>query len=589
MQETRNKQKAACILIFALIAVVLFAWPVMSKVYDGYFGNIFTKGDADVTRNATVGGTLTVTGISTLTSPVLNTSVSGTAVLDENDMASDSDTQLATQQSIKAYVDSGAVTMTNKTLTSPVLNTSVSGTAVLDENDMASDSDTQLATQQSIKAYVDSGAVTMTNKTLTSPVLNTGVSGTAVLDENDMASDSDTQLATQQSIKAYVDIGAVTMTNKTLTSPVLNTGVSGTAVLDENDMASDSDTQLATQQSIKAYVDSGAVTMTNKTLTSPVLNTGVSGTAVLDENDMASDSDTQLATQQSIKAYVDSGAVTMTNKTLTSPAVTTGSYSGDQTLAYDTTGGQAGAKSQWIGLPAIKLVSLGTMVNGTTETVCYVDDTPDGEWAEIDSGTNITVTADETYYRAGSKSLKIAFADTAVAGDGATNDITNDDLGSNESVGFWIYSDTSLTAGDMQLVLDDTDGTDQTYSIGAVSAGVWTWIELDVSGCDGNCDTTDKITVLLTSQGETNLGAFNVYFDLMYKWDEDNEEALGVDLVSDGIISVVSIATGQDQANTPADLAEGTDFITNYQTGNDVIVVVTDQSAASGIALVAYQ
>lgn len=46
-------------------------------------------------------------------------------------------------------------TLTNKTLTSPVLNTSVSGTAVLDEDDMASDSATQIATQQSIKAYVD--------------------------------------------------------------------------------------------------------------------------------------------------------------------------------------------------------------------------------------------------------------------------------------------------------------------------------------------------------------------------------------------------------------------------------------------------
>ena len=58
----------------------------------------------------------------------------------------------------KKYVDDQAaasLTLTNKTLTSPVLNTGVSGTAVLDEDNMASNSDTQLATQQSIKAYVD--------------------------------------------------------------------------------------------------------------------------------------------------------------------------------------------------------------------------------------------------------------------------------------------------------------------------------------------------------------------------------------------------------------------------------------------------
>src|SRR6056300_792438 len=46
-------------------------------------------------------------------------------------------------------------TLTNKTLTSAVLNTGVSGTAILDEDNMASNSATQLATQQSIKAYVD--------------------------------------------------------------------------------------------------------------------------------------------------------------------------------------------------------------------------------------------------------------------------------------------------------------------------------------------------------------------------------------------------------------------------------------------------
>jgi len=47
-------------------------------------------------------------------------------------------------------------TLTNKTLTSAVLNTGVSGSAVLDEDNMSSNSATKLATQQSIKAYVDS-------------------------------------------------------------------------------------------------------------------------------------------------------------------------------------------------------------------------------------------------------------------------------------------------------------------------------------------------------------------------------------------------------------------------------------------------
>jgi hypothetical protein len=47
-------------------------------------------------------------------------------------------------------------TLTNKTLTSAVLDGTISGTSIKDEDTMVSNSATHLATQQSIKAYVDS-------------------------------------------------------------------------------------------------------------------------------------------------------------------------------------------------------------------------------------------------------------------------------------------------------------------------------------------------------------------------------------------------------------------------------------------------
>ena len=53
---------------------------------------------------------------------------------------------------IDTYVSGTSATLTNKTLTSPVLNTGVSGSAIADEDDMSSNSATKLATQQSIKA-----------------------------------------------------------------------------------------------------------------------------------------------------------------------------------------------------------------------------------------------------------------------------------------------------------------------------------------------------------------------------------------------------------------------------------------------------
>lgn len=112
-------------------------------------------------------------------------------------------------------------TLSAKTLTSPVINTGVSGTAVLDEDNMASDSATKLATQQSIKAYVDGlastevvqdkvGAMFTGNTETFIEATYQDADGTIdlvvpVKDEDNMASDSDTHVPTQQSVKAYVD------------------------------------------------------------------------------------------------------------------------------------------------------------------------------------------------------------------------------------------------------------------------------------------------------------------------------------------------------------------------------------------------
>jgi len=58
-------------------------------------------------------------------------------------------------------------TLTNKTLTSAVLNGTISGTSIKDEDDMSSNSASHLATQQSIKAYVDNGLAALSSTTLT--------------------------------------------------------------------------------------------------------------------------------------------------------------------------------------------------------------------------------------------------------------------------------------------------------------------------------------------------------------------------------------------------------------------------------------
>jgi hypothetical protein len=123
-------------------------------------------------------------------------------------------------------------TLTNKTLTTPtltsaVLNTAISGTAFLDEDNLASDSATKLASQQSIKAYVDS-SVTAEDLDITS-------------DNGTIAIDLDTETLTiaggtgidttgsSNTITIAIDstvatlTGTQTFTNKTLTSPTINT------------------------------------------------------------------------------------------------------------------------------------------------------------------------------------------------------------------------------------------------------------------------------------------------------------------------------------------------------------------------------
>ena len=124
-------------------------------------------------------------------------------------------------------LNDNSATLTNKTLTSAVFNTAVSGSAILDEDNMASDSATQLATQQSIKAYVDS-QLTAQDMDITSD------SGTidVDLDSETLTIAGGTGLdssATGTTVTLAIDstvatlTGSQTLTNKTLTSPVLTT------------------------------------------------------------------------------------------------------------------------------------------------------------------------------------------------------------------------------------------------------------------------------------------------------------------------------------------------------------------------------
>jgi hypothetical protein len=181
-------------------------------------------------------------------------------------------------------------TLTQKTLSSPIitdaiLNIGLSGTAFLDEDNMASDSATKVASQQSIKTYVDTQVATIPVGDITGVEAGTGMTGGGSSGDvtlNVIGGTGITANAGEITIDSTVTTltGSQTLTNKTLTSPVIDTGISGSAFLDEDNMASDSPTKVASQQSIKTYVDTevaGAAVTPGGLNTYVQFNDGLSG------------------------------------------------------------------------------------------------------------------------------------------------------------------------------------------------------------------------------------------------------------------------------------------------------------------------
>ncbi len=164
--------------------------------------NIQTTGTLNVSGATTLGSTLTVG-----TSLALATGATVTGILDEDDMATDSATQLATQQSIKAYVDD-TVTAQDLDFTcddSTALNID------LDSETLQFSGGTGITTAGSgntVTIAVDStvttltGSQTLTNKVLTAPTINGAtMTGTVTVDTISMADNTITTGASNANLE----------------------------------------------------------------------------------------------------------------------------------------------------------------------------------------------------------------------------------------------------------------------------------------------------------------------------------------------------------------------------------------------------
>jgi len=139
-------------------------------------------------------------------------------------------------------------TLSSPTLTSPVINTAISGTAFKDEDNMSSNSATSVASQQSIKAYVDTQVATVPVGDITSVVAGAGMtgggtSGDVTLDvvggtgitanANDIAIDNTvaTLIGTQTLINKSIDSDNNTITN------IVNADIKTAAAIDATKIA----------------------------------------------------------------------------------------------------------------------------------------------------------------------------------------------------------------------------------------------------------------------------------------------------------------------------------------------------------------
>jgi len=291
----------------------------------------------DINGNTEISGSLT-----------LGSSTAVSSVLDEDNMSSDSATALATQQSIKAYVDAVTTSLNQQDLdfqgdSGGALDIDLDTETLTIAGGTGIDtvgSGTTLTISIDGTVVTGSSTDTFTNKTIDANGTGNSITNLEVADfasgvlDTDITSvsTSDDTLASAKAIKTYVDAQVATVPTGDITEVTAGTGLSGGGTTGAVTLNIDTATtvDLSTSQALS-----------NKTLTSPVINTGVSGSAILDEDDFASDSDTKLATQQSIKAYVATQVATANELSeLTDTNIT--SAADGALLFYDT------ATSKWI-------------------------------------------------------------------------------------------------------------------------------------------------------------------------------------------------------------------------------------------------
>ena len=527
----------------------------------------------------------------------------------------------------KSAIRTGAINSAAITATSFTGASGATITAFLDEDNMNSNSATAGATQQSIKAYVDSevGSITSsftlsadsgsndtftTGGTLnfagTSNEIETTVSNDAItIGLVNAPTVSGTMTAGAFTTAGAITDGAATLDNGSITGGVAATfsgAITGGSLTDGTaTMTGGALTGLtgalttagtvtgATLTDGTASINSGAITgATNITASGTVqygsLSDGsITITAFVDEDNMASDSATLVPTQQSVKAYVDAqltasdldfqgdsgGALSidLDSETLDiagGTGISTAGSGNTLTVTLDDTAVTANSYGGSTAIPVLTIDAQGRITAASTASIST-------SWTLTGDSGSQTVAGGDTVDIAGGTNI------TTVAS--ATDTLTIN-LDASPSV-------TAITASGAVTGGSLTDGT-ATLTGGALS-GVTTMAATDLTLAGNltvngttvtNSATNTTIEDQLIELGTGNSGSASGDAGIIIERGDDNNVFIGWDESADQVQLATTTATGASSGDltlTDANLKAGTITWASLSDGAITVTAFVDE------------
>ena len=569
---------------------IKFNWHDGSSAKKGFFGYDDSASEfvfiADATESSnTFTGTKSAIRTGAINSAAITatsfTGASGatiTAFLDEDNMNSNSATAGATQQSIKAYVDSEIGSITS----------SFTLSADSGSNDTFTTGGTLTfsGTSNEIETTVSNDAITigLVNAPSVSGTMTAGgfTTAGAITDGAATLSDGSITGGVAATFSGAIQGGSLTDGTATMTGGAL-TGLTGA-------LTTSGTVTGGTLTDGTASINSGAITgATNITASGTVqygsLSDGsITITAFVDEDNMASDSATLVPTQQSVKAYVDAqltasdldfqgdsgGALSidLDSETLDiagGTGISTAGSGNTLTVTLDNTAVTAASYGSATAIPVLTVDAQGRITAASTASI----------------STSFTLSD-------GSNTQTVAGGDTLTIS-GTANEIEVT-VGATDTATIGLPSTVSGLTGVSAATITGTTVTDGVASInsGALS-GVTTIAATDLTLAGNltvngttvtNSATNTTIEDQLIELGTGNSGSASGDAGIIIERGDDNNVFIGWDESADQVQLATTTATGASSGDltlTDANLKAGTITFASLSDGAITVTAFVDE------------